>query len=151
MKSNDDGPIRFLSMREYGWMSNFHIAPFTFDGVSYATVEHAFQSYKTKDEGWRKRIRRADTPREAKRLGRKCPMRKNWDQMKIGLMQRFGQAKFEQHEDLADKLVATGTRRLEEDAHWDSYWGTGVTGGSGNGRNYMGYILMHVRSCLVYR
>jgi ribA/ribD-fused uncharacterized protein len=133
-------------MKEFDFMSNFYVAPFEYDGKTFATVEHCFQYYKTTDKVWRKKIRAACDPATAKKFGRQCPMRKNWDGMKIHLMGRFVLAKFRQHDDLAEALIATGDRPIEEDAWWDAFWGTGK---KGNGDNYMGKILMQVRKTLI--
>ena len=105
-------------------------------------MEHAFQEAKTKDAGWKKRIREAATPGEAKRLGQKCPMNSNWDHHKIGVMRDIVAAKFRGNPDLATLLAETGHRLIEEDAPWDSFWGTGH---NGLGRNEMGRVLMVVR------
>jgi len=139
----DEGPIRFVSDREhYGFMSNFYSVEFTYRGRQYKTAEHAFQEAKTNDASWRRRIREAATPKEAKRLGRQCPMDAQWDHHKISVMRDIVLAKFQSNPKLAAKLVATEKRLLEEDAPWDSFWGTGR---DGTGRNELGRVLMVVR------
>ena len=51
-------------------------------------------------------------------------------------------AKFDQHPDLAQKLLETGDEELVEGNTWgDRYWG--VCGGKG--KNMLGKILMRVR------
>jgi len=139
----NEGPIRFISDREhYGFMSNFYGVVFMYQGRQYRTAEHAFQEAKTKDVGWKRRIREAATPKEAKRLGRQCPMDAQWDHHKLSVMRDIVLAKFQSNPKLATKLVATGKRLLEEDAYWDSFWGTGR---DGTGRNELGRVLMVVR------
>lgn len=141
--------ICFISQQDYDWMSNFYRAPFMHEGFAWHTVEHAFQAAKVNFEGqWAKRIRLAATPGEAKRLGRKCPLRKDWEDVKVDVMRSLVQEKLKAHPELQDKLLATGTVRLEEDAHWDRFWGTGKTGPGGNGKNMMGKILMDLRDSL---
>ena len=136
--------IKFISDRRYRWMSNFYGAPFYLDGfgVTFPTVEHAFQFCKTQDREWQDRIRSAKSPGDAKRLGRQCPMRKDWEDVKVGVMTDLVTKKFLQHPDLAKKLLDTGGRSIQEDSPWDSFWGTGK---DGKGKNVMGKILSKVR------
>ena len=51
-------------------------------------------------------------------------------------------AKFEQHEELAAKLLSTGNSKLIEKTSGDYYWGCGT---NGTGKNMLGVILMQVR------
>jgi ribA/ribD-fused uncharacterized protein len=139
-----DGPIRFISQRvEYGWLSNFAPSPIRIDDFVYATVEHAFQAAKTQHHWWRQRIREAATPKEAKQLGKQCPLRADWEQSKVQVMFGLVWQKFTQNPELAAKLKATGDRWIEEDAPWDAFWGTGY---GGKGENHLGTILMDIRA-----
>ena len=54
-------------------------------------------------------------------------------------------AKFTQHHDLRDMLLATCDAKLVERTENDAYWGDG---GDGSGRNMLGRILMEVRDKL---
>ena len=48
-------------------------------------------------------------------------------------------AKFTQHEDLKEQLLATGNSFLVEHTKRDKYWGDGGDGGNGTiGRNMLG-------------
>jgi ribA/ribD-fused uncharacterized protein len=138
-------PICFISDRAFRWMSNFYGSPFRFEGVDYPTVEHAFQCCKTLDKAWRKKILTAKSPGDAKRLGRQCPIRSDWEKMKVNVMLKLVREKFRQNPELAKHLVATGQRSIQEDSPWDSFWGTGKAGPGGRGRNEMGNILKKVR------
>jgi ribA/ribD-fused uncharacterized protein len=143
--------IRFISQgAKYNWMSNFYEgAPFPYADHLWLTSEHAFQAAKVRFTGpWAKSICTAPTPNEAKRLGRQCPLRKDWETVKVIVMRKIVQAKLKAHPDLQDKLLATGNALLEEDAYWDHFWGTGKTGRAGNGENMMGKILMELRDSL---
>ena len=55
------------------------------------------------------------------------------------------QRKFLSHQDLRDKLLATGEAKLIEHTHRDSYWGDG---GNGKGKNRLGILLMRLRASL---
>ena len=50
--------------------------------------------------------------------------------------------KFTQSQDLKDKILGTGNRKLIEHTDRDKYWGDG---GNGEGQNRLGIILMKVR------
>jgi ribA/ribD-fused uncharacterized protein len=54
-------------------------------------------------------------------------------------------AKFVQHKDLREQLLATGTEDIVEDSDIDAWWGRGP---DNNGLNNLGRILMHVRELL---
>ncbi len=51
-------------------------------------------------------------------------------------------AKFNQHADLRETLLATGNSTIVEHTVKDAYWGDG---GDGSGKNRLGEILMRVR------
>lgn len=128
---------------EYDFLSNFYVLPFTADGKEYPTVEHAFQAYKTEDMEWREKIRKAETPGQAKRLGRECPMRQEWDVLKVSVMSWLLSLKFE-NPALREKLLATGDRYLAEGNSWgDLFWGIDEV--TGKGENHLGCLLMELR------
>ena len=82
-------------------------------------------------------------PSEAKRLGRRVRLRSGWEQVKYDVMLDVVRAKFNQHPDLAQKLLATGDEELVEGNDWsDTYWGVC----NGRGKNMLGKILMRVRA-----
>ena len=83
----------------------------------------------------------AQTPGQAKRLGRKCLLRKDWEEAKDHAMLSVLRAKFANPE-LKEKLIATGDVELVEGNHWnDTYWGVC----NGIGKNMLGKLLMQVR------
>lgn len=132
---------------EYRFLSNFWPQSFIVDRITYPSVEHAFQSMKTWDEVAARKIREARSPGEAKSLGRSVPLRHDWDEIKLGVMHTFVQAKFAQNADLEGKLLATWPATLEEGNTWgDRYWGV-----DGWGENWLGRILMLVRSQAQWR
>lgn len=60
-------------------------------------------------------------------------------------MRRAVEAKFHQHADILQILLATGDAVLVEHASNDRYW---ANGGDGSGKNMLGIILMEVRAKL---
>lgn len=130
---------------EHAFLSNFHASPMIIEGITYPTVEHAFQAYKTEDTAERKRIAELATPGQAKRAGRKVKLREDWETIKISAMTVCLKRKFNTHPDLAAKLKATGDAILEEGNTWnDTFWGVC----RGKGKNTLGLILMSIRSTL---
>lgn len=127
---------------EYAYLSNFYRAPFSFQGVTFPTVEHFYQMCKTSDMESITAILNAPTPAEAKRLGRAVRMEPGFDGSKRVFMLTGVLAKFSQNPDLRAKLDATGYEHLVEVNTWgDRYWGQV----NGQGQNWLGRILMMVR------
>ena len=140
--------IRFYSVDDaYGEFSNFARYPIRLNGKQWPTSEHYFQAQKFTNAQIKERVRRANTPALAARLGRdrKLPLRRDWDSVKLGVMRQAVQAKFTQHAELAALLLGTGEAVLIEHTENDAYWGDG---GDGSGANWLGRILMDVRSHL---
>jgi len=127
---------------EWFFLNNYCPHPVDFDGLRYPSVEHAYQAAKTLDEKTRLAIRNTADPDEAKLLGRASVHRADWDEYKLGLMEKLVAAKFADA-DLRRRLLDTGDALLVEGNDWgDTYWG--VCDGAGD--NHMGRILMEVRS-----
>jgi ribA/ribD-fused uncharacterized protein len=140
--------IRFYSVAEaYGEFSNFAAYPIMLASKRWPTSEHYFQAQKFLDATLRDRIRKAKSPMIAARLGRdrSSPLRRDWESIKVGVMTDAVLAKFSQHQDLAELLLATGDALLVEHTENDSYWGDG---GDGSGKNMLGQVLMRVRDRL---
>lgn len=133
---------------DYFFLSNFYPAGIEIDGEYYRTSEHAYQAFKTEDPMWRTIIQNCATPGQAKRVGKKVPMRDNWEFIKYGVMRKVVLAKFEQHVDLRKKLLYTDNIHLEEGNTWgDTVWGTV----DGKGQNLLGIVLMEIREILRQR
>ena len=139
--------IRFYRANSaYGWMSNFSRHPIEMDRKVWPTVEHYFQAQKFhKDPERQEGIRLAKSPGMAKRLGRGTGLRPDWNEVKVEVMQLAVLSKFEQHPDLAEKLLNTLDAVLIEDSPTDSFWGCGA---DGKGKNMLGEVLLEVRDRL---
>src|SRR5690606_39291827 len=85
----------------------------------------------------------AETPNEAKRLGRKINIDVDvWNQQSYSVMWQVQHLKYQQDRDLAQKLINTGDATLIEGNTWgDRLWGQV----NGVGQNLLGEILMGVR------
>lgn len=130
---------------ENRFLSNFYETSVEWEGLIYPSSEAAFQAAKTLDQEDRKRFQTM-APTIAKREGYKVKLRENWKDIKIDVMYQIVLAKFSQNEFLKQKLIATGREWLEEGNTWgDRTWGTV----DGIGNNYLGKVLMAVRSVLM--
>jgi ribA/ribD-fused uncharacterized protein len=129
---------------EFRFLSNFYPSPVTFDGLRYPSVENAYQASKTLDRVQRQAFVNV-SPGEAKRLGQALPLRKDWEQVKLKIMEILLLKKFTPGTDLAFQLLGTGNRQLIEGNHWgDRFWG--MCGG--RGENHLGLLLMEIRDKL---
>jgi ribA/ribD-fused uncharacterized protein len=123
------------------FLSNFYECPVTYDGLTYRNNEAAFQAQKCINPKDREQFTILNSS-EAKKLGRRVLLRKDWEDIKVQVMKEIVTAKFEQNEDLQQKLLDTGNAYLEEGNTWgDRVWGTV----NGAGANNLGKILMEVR------
>lgn len=139
------GVIHFYSVSgEYGCFSNFSPHPIKLKGKTWPTSEHFFQAQKFAGTPDEKEVRLAKSPMIAARMGRsrKRPLRKDWESVKDQIMHEAVLAKFTQHADLREVLLATGNAKIVEHTENDHYWGDG---GDSSGRNKLGQILMRVR------
>lgn len=128
--------------RQYHFLSNFSESEVWLDGVSYPSVEHAYQAAKTISLSERIHVKTAPTPNIAKRRGRRVTLRDNWEKIKDDIMYELIRQKFMQHPELSSKLLQTRGRELVEGNWWnDTYWGVC----NGQGRNQLGKTLMRVR------
>lgn len=137
--------INFYKVNEqFGCFSNFAAYPVELDGKVWPTSEHYFQAQKFAGTEFQEEIRRVKSPMIAARMGRdqSKPLRADWERVKDEVMRRAVLAKFTQHAELRDALLAIGDAALVEHKRNDSYWGDG---GDGRGRNMLGQILVSVR------
>jgi ribA/ribD-fused uncharacterized protein len=141
---NPEKRIDMFDGTDFDFLSNFHSSPIEFHCMKFPTVEHAFQAAKMASQADYLKVARAETPGEAKRLGRTLPMRSDWDIIKFDIMYQLVKAKFEQNPRLASKLLETKKAELVEGTWWnDRIWG--IDNYTGIGQNNLGKILMKVR------
>lgn len=111
----------------WGFLSNFHPAVVVYEGVEYASVEHAYQAAKTLDLKKREVLSLAFNPRltaaKAKAIGRRIKIRPDWEEIKVGVMRELLIQKFSQPM-LRLQLLSTGSAELVEGNWWhDTFWG----------------------------
>jgi ribA/ribD-fused uncharacterized protein len=125
----------------YRFLSNFYPVRVRWEGKYYPSIEHAYQAAKAPDEALRGPVRRSKTAGEAKALGRKLPLRRDWESVKFDVMLELLRQKFG-HADLAELLLETEDAYLVEGNTWgDREWGVV----EGKGKNHLGRLLMQVR------
>lgn len=137
--------IRFYSTRgDYGCFSNFSRHSVKLKGETWPTSEHYFQAQKFAGTPYETKVRKAQGPKEAARIGRDKanPLRRDWESVKENVMYDVLKAKFTQHHDLKAILLSTGDATLVEDSPVDWYWGCGA---NGRGKNRLGVLLMRLR------
>ncbi len=128
----------------YRWLSNFWSAKVIFEGIEYPSVEHAYVAAKTTCMDTRRKIANMPSPGQAKREGRRLTLRANWDNIKLGVMEKLVYNKFANNPELKDKLLATGNELIQEGNRWnDKFWGVCLK--TGEGENHLGRIIMEVR------
>lgn len=122
---------------EYRWLSNFWPAEVHLEGVAYPSVENAYQAAKfPAAERSPFRTCRAAIAKGRGRYGQNL-------ENKVDLMYRLVKEKF-QNPALRAKLLATGTRLIEEGNLWhDSFWGVDLH--TRLGENNLGKIIMRIR------
>ena len=132
-------------------LSNFVGGPLTLEHphsrqlVDYRTVEHYFQACKARTSEDHDHIRRAPTPKEAKRRGRAVAITPNWEQVKEEVLLTALRAKFALPE-FRELLLATGSRPIGEDSPHDYEWGVRDRRGGYGGSNRLGKALEQVRA-----
>ena len=132
----------------YAFLSNFYPVQVSLDGLTFPSVENAFQAAKCSDPADRLQFLTL-TPGSAKRLGRCASIPPDWDQRRLEVMEALLQQKFLEHPKLGKLLAETGDAVLVEGNHWhDNVWGNctcprcrGVVG-----ENRLGKLLMKLRA-----
>tara|TARA_B100000700_G_scaffold157245_2_gene174550 strand:- start:3059 stop:3541 length:483 start_codon:yes stop_codon:yes gene_type:complete len=136
---------------EYRFLSNFHVMqePIVVDFgdgncLNCYTLEHAYQAMKAttfKDAEYVN----VGSPSMAKRRGRQIKCRKDWDSVKLDIMEELLMRKFS-IERYRKALIRTFPDELVEvNRHNDLFWGTNE---DLEGDNNLGILLMRVRDRL---
>jgi len=128
---------------EFRFLSNFWIWPIFYEEFTYLSVEHAYQASKTLSVREKMQILQESSPSGAKKLGRKVTVRKDWDKVKLRIMEELLRQKFMSYNHkLQDRLLETGDAELIEGNNWgDTFWGVC----NGKGENHLGKLLMKIR------
>jgi ribA/ribD-fused uncharacterized protein len=143
-----DDVIRFgsTSDKDFGYLSLYYKAPFSLDGFEWPSIMHYMSGAKflTSDPEYAEAIRTTENSAMAKSKGKSKAHKidDDWDEL-VGL-KRALQAKFEQNEKLAEKLIETDMEKsFEFEAPKDTIYGIGV---DGKGHNHFGKFLTEIRA-----
>jgi N-glycosidase YbiA len=129
---------------KYRPLSNFHMAPVVVDGRTYKCSEAAYMAEKTFLD-WQKDHLTTLGAKEAKAYGQVVTLRTDWEEVKVAAMYKVLLHKFAQNAELAQLLLSTGTKYIEETNWWnDRFWGVCA----GVGENNLGRTLIVIRSFL---
>ena len=138
-------PIGFYE-REFYVFSNFSSFQVHWRGRLWPTSEHAYQAahfLETAPE-LAEKIFALPSAHEAFKLakanGHLAP--KNWEEIKVSVMEEICRCKLDQHPYVRRKLLQTQNLPLVEDSPEDDCWGWGP---NKNGRNELGKIWMKLR------
>lgn len=140
------GEIVGFYEREFYVFSNFSSFQVEWKERIWKTSEHACQAahfFETSPE-LVEEIFEAKSAHDAFKIAKanadKVP--KNWDEVKVGIMEDIVRNKLKQNPYIMHKLIQTGDRQIVEDSPKDDYWGWGS---NRDGRNELGKIWMKLR------
>ena len=138
------------------FLSNFYPAKIEYRGIIYPSVENFYVAMKIKEDqvidhkfisvqDCQEMISKIKDPSTVKKLGKVLKVRKDWDSVKLKIMEWAVNEKFKDPE-LEKMLIDTGNEELVEGNWWnDTYWGVC----NGVGENNLGKILMRVRDKII--
>lgn len=133
---------------EHRWLSNFALVDIELRGIVYASVEHAYMSEKNKSDEWLNLCSdRSKTPGQIKRASKDIELRKDWEDVKLLVMEHCLKKKFTQ-EPFRTKLIETNGQVIQEGNTWgDVFWGVCLE--TDEGENHLGRLIMEIRNKLI--
>jgi predicted NAD-dependent protein-ADP-ribosyltransferase YbiA (DUF1768 family) len=123
-------------------LRNEYPAPITVGTLTYPTVVHAYWALATTSPEAHEQIRAAARPYDAEKLAENTPLRSDWPAARLATMTRLLRAKYTQHPELAETLLATGDARIHYTGIGSRYWNAGRH----EGRNWTGRLLELIRA-----
>lgn len=153
MTMTDDDAIRFYraSEKPWGFLSNLYRCPVFFEEREFYCAEAAYQFGKARKPEVAEWLMAAPSPSLLAMAAHGLnywDIAPGWSRNRRDRMRRVVEAKFRQDAALASMLIATGDRRIVEcpttDSDVNRRWGEV----NGRGSNWLGLILMDVRSIL---
>ena len=130
------------------WFSNFTLVPIELNNIVWPSVENYYQAVKTLDRNEQQKFITC-TPAEAKKLGRKIEIRKDWEQVKYRFMRKAVRQKFFSNKEQKRMLLQDPNIVFVEWNNWgDKIWGVDYKTGFGN--NALGIILTEIKIELLY-
>ena len=135
-----------IMKNEYAWLSNMCLfpKPIIVNNEKIKSSEHYYHSRKTLDPVLRKQILEMDNPYEVKKFCKTIKIRDDWEYVKIPVMKEASNIKYSITY-FRLKLIACKEPIIEENKHYDIFWGTC----NGKGENNLGKILTELRERII--
>jgi ribA/ribD-fused uncharacterized protein len=130
------------------FLSNFTPCSVELDGVTYPSVEHAYQAAKTTDPNIRALFLIPNlTAGKTKRMAKTLKIREDWNDIRVSVMESLLRQKFASGSEFAKKLIALEGDIVEGNYWHDNFWGSCTCEKCGNtGENTLGKLLMRLRT-----
>ncbi len=143
----DEDSIYLSRTDESNPLSAYSPYPFLLDESLWATVEHYYQAMKFENTAHQEKIRTAQSPAQARKLGRTRlrKIRRDWKDVRQIVMTRAVYTQSKTHPEIALALEETADRQIVENSQYDYFWGCGR---DRRGQNAYGQVLMNVRARL---
>lgn len=132
--------------KEFRWLSNFTPCTIILDGITYRSVEHAYMSAKSNDIEWKHFCRDTYKPGDVKKASKKIKLRDDWDLIKLDIMSKCIDQKFNQSPYRQNLLNTRNLYIQEGNYHNDKFWGVCLKTDEGN--NMLGKLIMWKRDKL---
>lgn len=128
---------------EHNWLSNFYPCRIEYKGLVYPSAEHAYMAQKNDSETWKKQCADdSNPPSLIKKMSYMQPLRKDWENVKLGIMKEVLTVKFNKPV-FTQRLLKTEGEIQEGNTWGDKFWGVDLV--SGEGHNQLGRIIMEIR------
>ena len=132
--------------REFYCLDNFSSFKVEHDGYLYSSVEEAYQALGFIESAPEiaDKIKNSHSAHEAQKIAyeNKDKRQKNWDEIKVHVMEELLREKISQNPYVKKKLLETKNYMIVEDSPKDSFWGWGI---NRNGQNQLGKLWMKLR------
>lgn len=137
----DNKIIRFND--EYFFLNNFANSKLTINGITYPSVQHAFEAMKTSDKEVQAEIAVTEKAVDAMKIARNAPFRSDFIGNRLVIMEQLLRKKFDSPY-YKKQLLATGDKEIVNTLYWkDNFWGVNEV--DGQGQNWLGRLLTKIR------
>jgi ribA/ribD-fused uncharacterized protein len=130
---------------EFHFLSNMYPIDIEYKGIQFNSVEQAYQYQKTTSTKEKIKVLNCNDPKKVKGIANKFKfIREDWKDVRLGIMYNLLWIKFNNPQ-LKEALLLTDGWELVEGNWWgDVFYGVC----EGVGENYLGKLLMKIRSQL---
>lgn len=135
----------FFYEQDFYVLSNFSSFQLRWKGIKFLCSEVAYHWEKFPGLPLQRDLLACESAHDAFKLAEqyKTAVRKDWNEVRVGIMRAMLMAKATQHPYVRTKLLQTGDRALIENSWRDSFWGWGE---NRDGQNMLGKLWMEVRA-----